>query len=283
VRIARLFRFCALFGVAVGCGGREGDPPAYLDIPDPNGSCDPAGKCNRIHLIANPALKTKVAHETEVSVASSVVVAVDTYDETRDGRSDGTIYVADLGSTEPYSGISLFNPTFVPGNLRVGAGDALDLRGTYQENGDRPIKFAPGAALVQLANAIGTFRFDASVTAPRDIDINDLADYKKGRQWLNMIVRVKNVVLQRDFVVRKECATTSSACRASAQLLPETNSATRCDDPFPKAPTIVNELMDIAVFDPPLTKDTTIKELVGLVTFFCNLHIAPRTSADIVR
>jgi hypothetical protein len=30
-----------------------------------------------------------------------------------------------------------------------------------------------------------------------------------------------------------------------------------------------------------LTKGTTLKSVVGVVTFFCNLHIAPRTAADI--
>jgi hypothetical protein len=277
VQIARLFRFCALVAAAASCGGREGDPPAFLDIPEP------AGKGNRIHEIANPASPIKAAHETQVSVTGAVVIAIDTYDETRDGRSNGSIYVADLGSKEPYSGISLFNPSFVPGNLRVGPGDALDLRGTYQENENRPIQFAPGAALVQLANAIGTFRFDASVTEPRDIDVSDLASYKTGRQWLNMLVRVKNVELQRDLVVGPECPKKAADCRASAQLLPETNTARGCQDPFPKAPTIVNELMDIGPINPPLTKGTILKELVGVVTFFCNLHIAPRTEADVVR
>jgi hypothetical protein len=281
VQVARLFRFCAFVAVAAGCGGREGDPPAFLDIPQP------AGKGDRIREIANPASEKYAlrdrTQEPEVSVTGAVVVAVDTYDETRDGRSDGTIYVADLGSKEPYSGISLFNPSFVPGNLKVGAGDALDLRGTYQENETRPVKFAPGAALVQLANAIGTFRFDANVTDPVDIDIQDLADYKKGRRWLNMVVRVKNVELQRDAFFKDASGkpTQSLNGRISAQLLPETNTATRCEDPFPKAPTLVNELMDIVPLE--LARGTVLKELVGVVTFFCNLHIAPRTPADVVR
>jgi hypothetical protein len=266
-----------LLSLTPSCDAGEGDPPAPIGVPSP------AGKGDRIHQIADPASPKKAAHKAEVSVTGAVVVAVDTFDETRNGKSSGTIYVADLGSKEPYSGISLYNPSFVPGNLRVNAGDTLDLRGEFQENQDVPVKFAKGAFLVQLSNPIGTFRFDAKVPDPVDIDIEDLADYARGRRWLNMLVRVKNVTLQRDAFQRDQSGSPgpTTSGRVSAALLPETNTATKCEDPFPKAPTLVNELMDVVPLG--LEKGTVIKELVGVVTFFCNLHIAPRSAADIVR
>lgn len=293
MQFARLLSLCALVSLAglPSCGSSEyGDLPADPIIPPP------AGKGDRISDIANPASQKKAGHKTPVSVTGAVVIALDQYDETHNGRSATAIYVADLGSKLPYSGISLFNPSFIPGNLRVGPGDTLDLRGEYQENQDVPVKFAPKAFLVQLSSPIGTFRFDAKVTEPVDLDdspecpgckgVEELADYAKGRKWLNMLVRVKNVTLERD------TDGTSASGRISSNLcitrpgeppcdtLPPAP-ASKCEDPFPKPPTLVNELMDLAPLG--LKKGMVVKELVGVVTFFCNLHIAPRFAADVVK
>jgi hypothetical protein len=271
VHHARLLTFLAslaLLAFTPSCQSEKGDPHS------PEVEPQPEGKDYRIREIADPASPAKAAHKTPVQVSGAVVVAVDKFDETRNGRSAGTIYVADLGSQEPYSGISLFNPSFIPGNLRVGAGDALDLRGEFQENQDLPILFAPGAFLVQLANAIGTFRFEAQLPPPVELEsVEELADYAKGRKWLNMLVTVKNVTLDGDPF--------GSSGRQSFNLMPETSEGqVKCEAPFPKVPTLTNELMDLEPLQ--LKKDTVIKSLTGVVTFFCNLHIAPRSAADIV-
>ncbi len=275
MRFARLLTFCGSLSL-LACEGQTGDPPKPSPVPNP------AGKDLRIHEIRDPESPTKAAHESTVSVSGAVVIAVDRYDETGNGRSAGTIYVQDLGSQEPYSGISLFNPSFIPGNLRVGPGDALDLRGEYQENQDLPISFAKGAFLVQISNAIGTFRFDADVPAPatksgnRDLKIEDFATYESGRKWLNMLVTLKNVTVvgekfPKDARVGKD--------RISYDLLArDPNADNGCTAPFPKAPTLVNELTEL----PELAPGTVIKSLTGVVTFFCNLHIAPRDAKDIV-
>ena len=266
---ARLLLFCAVLGAAglPSCAASDyGDQPTDGVIPLPG------GKGNRIRDIADPASPKKAADKTQVSVTGATVVAVDDYDETLNGKSTGTIYVADLGSKLAYSGISLYQPSFVPSDLRVGAGDTLDLSGTYQENQSIPVQFAPKAFLVQIATPVASLRFEANVMEPVDVDINDFSDYDKGRRWLNMLVRVHNVTLQRD-------AFGAAGARVSAGLLPETNKATKCADPFPKAPTLVNELMDLTPLQ--LAEGTTLKSVVGVVTFFCNLHIAPRTAADI--
>jgi len=246
---------------------REGDTPSFVTVPDP------AGKGSRINEIADPKAKTKVPSGTKVSVSGAVVIAVDSYDETHNGKSAGTIYVADLGSQDPYAGISLYQPSFSPGNLIPGPGDTLTMTGTYQENQTLPVLFAPGAVLVQITNPSATYMFDSPLADPVDVDITDLQDYSKGRRWLNMLVRVKNVTVQRD-------ATTAASGRVSVGLLPETNAATNCSDPFPKAPTVVNALYNVGALG--ITKGTVLTELVGVVVFFCNLQIAPRSAADIV-
>jgi hypothetical protein len=269
VRIARLLLlFMAFGGGLLCCDSQFGDAPVPASIPNPE------GKDLRIRQIANPESPNRAKPGDTVAVSGAVVVAVDTFDETHNGKSQGTIYVADMGSTEGYSGISLFNPSWVPGNLRVGAGDALDLRGTYQENNSVPIQFAPDSFLVQLANPIGTFRFEATLPPPVELeDVAVLGKYETGRPYLNMIVTVHDVTVQGDLLEAPANG------RMSAKLIPE--------DTFqdfkvagPKAPTIVNELMDLAPLK--IAKGTKLKSLTGIVTFFCNLHIAPRTADDVV-
>lgn len=278
MHLARLLTFCTslvLLGVA-SCGSREGD------LPSPSAPPPPGGEGHRIHELRDPASPNKAAHESQVTVSGAVVVAVDRFDETHNGRSMGTIYVQDLGTKtpgsdtvvhEPYSGISLFNPSFIPGNLRVGPGDALDLRGQFQENQDVPLKFAPGAFLVQLANAIGTFRFDAEEPKPIELDdIKVLETYEEGSKWLNMLVTVKNVTVDgKPF---------GSGGRRSYNLMPSTSGAGECDAPFPKVPTLVNALTDLEPLQ--LTAGTVITSLTGVVTYFCNLQIAPRSVKDVV-
>ncbi len=274
--LARLSSFVGLVGLAVACGGEGeggGDPGVNRGVPPP------AGKDMRIREIADPQSPNKANDLQDVAVSGAVVVAVDQFDETNNGRSRGTIYVQDLDATPEnaaYSAISLFAPSFVPGNLRVGAGDVLDLRGTYQETKTigPTVTFAPGAPLPQLSQPIATFRFDAKTLPPRDIDVNDLKDYTTARKWLNMLVRVKDVTLQRDAFASQPGA------RVSAAILPG-STGDACDGPFPKAPVLVNELMDLNPLQ--LKKDTRIKSITGIVTYFCNFHIAPRSPADIER
>lgn len=257
----------ALSALSCSSSDREGDTPAFVTVPDP------AGKGNRINEIGDPKSPLKAAAGTRASVSGAVVLAVDAYDETHNGRSTGTIYVADLGSQKPYSGVSLYQPSFIPGNLVPGAGDTLSMTGTYQENQTLPVQFADGAFLVQISQPTATYMFHSPLPAPVDIPIEDLVTYEKGRRWLNMLVRVKDVTITRD-------ASAGSSGRVSVNLATVDNPATLCTDPFPKAPTLVNELY--AVEELGLKQGTVISELVGVVTFFCNLHIAPRSAADIV-
>jgi hypothetical protein len=258
VRFARLSSFCGVVGLFVACGGESGDPHSNLGVPPPT------GKDKHIRQIADPQSPDKANHGDDV----------DRFDETADGKSAGAVYVQDLDSSEPYAAISLYNPSFVPGNLRVGPGDVLDLRGTYQENKaiGTAVKFAEGAPLPQLSGPISTLRFDGNVPAPLDIDVKDLEDYAKGRRWLNMLVRVKNVTLERDAISER------TGERVSAPMLPG-EPGKSCDAPFPKAPALVNELMDLNGLD--LRAKAPVKSITGVVTYFCNFHLAPRSPADI--
>ncbi len=267
---ARLFSFCAAaFALLSGsCGSQEGDPHSDHGVPPPE------GKDLHIRQITDPASPQRAQHLQTVAVSGVTVIAVDKHDETLNGKSRGTIYVQDLGSQEPYSGISLFAPEFIPGNLRVGPGDVLDMRGTYQENQNiGSAVFAPGATLPQLARPVATFRYEGKPLEPKDIDIKDLENYETGRKWLNMLVRVSNVT------IRGAVFESGNSQRVSVALTDAPSSGVKCEDPFPKAPTITNELANLNELN--IKGATPVKSIVGVVTYFCNLHLSPRSPADV--
>jgi hypothetical protein len=267
------FAIPCLFALAA-CSSQTGDPPTANGVPNAG------GKDLRIRDITDPSLPGHAERvSTTQAVSGAVVIAVDTFDETHDGKGIGAIYVQDIGATKetPYAGINLFAPSFNPGNLRVSPGDVLDMRGQYQENtripSTPPIIFAPGAVLSQLAQPISTFRYETRIPDPIDIDLADLTDFTKGRRWLGMLVRVKDVTAARDTFV-------ATSGRASIDLQPLAQGAsTACDGPFPKPAQLVNDLLNLEPFN--LKQGSKIKSITGVVGFFCSIKIAPRSQADI--
>jgi hypothetical protein len=245
------------------CSAGNGDVPSKKEIGPP------VGDGNRIREIADPGVPGRPAPGSDVNVTGVTVVAVDTFDETKNGKSRGTIFVQDLGSTEPYSGIGIFAPAFVPGDLRVAAGDVLDLRGEYQENKNIGTAIFPeGQVLPQLSRPVATFRYDFRPPAAREIDIKDLNDYALGRRWIGMLVTVKNVAI--------DGRLSESGGRVTGFLLPKGSGA---DDR--NRPTVTNELYDLKVND--AESNQGYASITGVVTYFFNLHIAPRSAADLVK
>ena len=275
MRIAgHLFAFVSLLVCAAGslpaCSVTTGgDPHSNSGIP-PVG-----GKDKRIKDVSDPGVDGhKDLVSNTVAISGAIVLAVDKFDETANGKSTGTIYVQDLGSKDPYSGITLFAPTFNPGNLSVSPGDVLDLNGQYTEASTigSTVTFAPGSVLPQISKPVATFRYETQVPDAVDIDVNDLADFAKGRRWMGMLVRVKNVKLTADAINDKNG-------RVAVDLTAGGN-ATSCSAAFPKPPQMTNALFDVDGLG--LKQGTVITSLTGVVSFFCNLQLAPRTPADIV-
>ena len=259
----------ALAGLSCASESSDGDPSAAKGVPAPG------GKDLSIRQISDPTLPNHARYIKQTQpVSGALVIAVDTYDETHNGKSIGTIFVQDIGSVAPYSGISLFAPAFNPGNLRVSAGDVLDLRGQYQETtAIATVTFAKGALLPQISTPVATFRYETHVPEPVDIDVNDLTDFAKGRRWLGMLVRVKDVTLKNDGVA-------DANGRVAVSLHdPFPGGGTRCDSPFPKPATVVNSLFALDTLN--LTATSKVKSVVGVVSFFCGIQLAPRSAADI--
>jgi hypothetical protein len=263
--------FALVAGSLPGCSVTTGgDPHSNAGVPPPG------GKDKRIKDVGDPGADGHKDYLTgPTPISGAVVVAVDKFDETADGKSKGTIYVQDLGSKDPFSGITLFSPTFNPGNLAVGPGDVLDLNGQYTEAATigTKVTFAPGSVLPQISKPVATFRYETAVPEPVDIDVNDLADFTKGRRWLGMLVRVKGITLASD-----AASTPTSNGRVSANLIAGSSGA--CTAPFPKVPQLTNDLFDVEALG--LKSGARLESVTGVVGFFCNIHLAPRTPADIV-
>ncbi len=234
------------------CGTQDGDPHASV-VPN---AC---GQGKHIRDIADP--KSGQNGQT-VTVTCATNTFTDTFDETRDGKSKGTIYVQDIGSQAPFSGISLFSPSFIPANLHLSPGDVIDLTGQYVELDHIGAAIFSSGKIVQLAKPNGTFRYEFAAIQPVVVDVADLDDPVKGRQWENMLVTVKNITIGSNVQDDQKGRYTWNldASRSGAVL--------------------ENELYD-------MPKDIKINDkyssITGLVTYFFELHLCPRSPADLVK
>ncbi|MCC6523526.1 MAG: hypothetical protein IT373_12790 [Polyangiaceae bacterium] len=256
--------------VGAGCGSGGGDPYA---IP----AADPYGSGERLTDLLGPATWIEddnpdgaaclsLPIDREVDVPGLTISAIDSFDETGSGAT-GNVYVQDSRAAPvAFSGITVFEPGFSPPDLRVVAGDVVDVRGTLSEfPGPSSGPFPFCQTLPEIGGAMN-LRFDGAAVPVADISVEDLTTYDKMRQWLGVLVRVKNVTIA--------AAPTSSSGRYSA-LLQVSGGATQ-------QPSINNELFDLENDGPPLAQGTVLSSVTGVVTFFYAVHIAPRSPADIV-
>ncbi|MEZ4227022.1 MAG: hypothetical protein R3B13_39150 [Polyangiaceae bacterium] len=255
---------CAL--AATACG--EGEPGDLALAPKPKG--DILGDGLRLSQINDPSLPRPV-DGSEVNVTGISVLAVDSFDETGDGASVGNIYAQDLpiqGAPPPYGGITLFGSSFNPPTLRVAPGDVVDVRGAYEEFPGPPSSlFDPGETLPEIVSGALRLRFEHVVPEPITIPLSDLASYATGRKWIGMLVRVENVSAQSD-------GFKSSSGRFSVRLdVPGTADS--------DLPTINNALNDIESAPVSFAAGTKYASVVGVVQYFFNFAIGPRSAADI--
>jgi hypothetical protein len=248
------------------CSSRTGDPAS---TPNPSS----LGSGSRIRDIGDPTLPNHASFvNANVNITGASFLLVDTFDETNNGKSKGTVYLQDVGSTAPYSGMSLYSPTFNPASLRPAPGDVLDLVGQYQESNTigTTVKFPAGDVLPQIFKPTVTMRFEYQVPQPVVIDANDLNDFNKGRQWQSMLVTVQNVTFP-------DGLSDDGSGRDTAHITSNTTQNAGAQ--------ISNELFDLAAWNQTtnaITKGQTVKSITGVVTWFYNYHIAPRSPDDIV-
>jgi hypothetical protein len=271
-RYRPLLLVLSLLGAA--CTAPRGDSPADAGPPSALGAgfrikqlTPPLKGDKNISLAPNPLHPEPTTSGTlpQVNITGASFITRDTYDETHDGKSIGNIYVQDCASQAPWSGIELYEATFQPPSLMLSPGDVIDMTAEYQDyvySG-----FPTGQSSPELNSPIVTFLFEYTPPVPAVIDVNDLFvttmdDFYKGEQWDGMIVTVQNVTLT--------AALTSDNGRVSG---PITSDATN-------GPTIDNQLYDLPTTAYPA--GTVFSSVTGIVTFFYNYSISPRTPADLV-
>ena len=248
------------------CSSLSGDAPASY-------TPDPLGSGLRLAQVQNP--KSPDYHVNDsASVTSAACTWLDTFDETHDGKSIGTLYLQDVGSTEPYAGIGVYEPNYVPASLTVLPGDVLDVVGPYQESPNvGTAKFDPGTFLPQLYKPVATFRYEFIPPPPVVITAQDLygtdANFAAGRKWLGMLVTINDVVI---------ASGTASGGRVT--YLMGDAGADGGASITPTSVAISNELYNLGSTDfKPMTH---FKSVTGIVTWFYSFHVAPRSAADLV-
>jgi hypothetical protein len=251
----------------VGACTLKPDPPAAYN---PN----PLGPGLRISQVQDPS-SPQYAPNTTVNVTSVDVSFIDTYDETHDGKSIGTVYIQDVGSSAPYSGLSLYESSFVPADLRLLPGDVIDVDGPYDESSSvGSAVFPTGHTLPQFNKPVSTFRYAFTSPTPTVVSLDDLdmhadgSNYLPGRKWENMLVTVNDVVIAGG-------ETDSTGLRIS-YLMGDPDGSIDLN-----ACAISNELYPLGKNDFPA--GTHFTSVTGIVTWFYTYQIAPRSAADLVQ
>ena len=270
----------AAFGLLTGCGGGGGGDSPSIPPANEFGVCPMGDLGPRISDIFGPATWenpddssslgcTYPPYATNGCISGATVSVIDTFDETGDGAI-GNYYVQDTAddpSTLPaYSGVTVFGPTFTPPDLRLFPTDVVDVFGTAEEYiGPSAGAFSYCRTLPEFAGTM-SFRFDGvQALQAKTIPVEDLHSYDTARQWFGMLVRIENVSVGPSSVSSGRLTAPISVSAGSAQDIP----------------TVDNELYDVE-FDGPPTSTTggSFKSITGIVTYFYEFHLAPRSPAD---
>lgn len=277
--VARLGCCAVVALLQAGCSGTsdggEGDKPALPAV-------NPYGTGSRIHELIGPAtwenlddresLHCVMPQDRYVSVSGASVTAIDRYDETHDGGV-GNIYVQDtLATPVQYSGVTVYNPSFTPPDMRLVEGDVVDLYGTLSEF--YSLSSGPFSFCHSLPEIGGTmaFRFDDGGVAPVVLEsANELAGYANMRRYLGMLVTIPNVEL------RRIPAEEDPSGRYAIDM--EVGNEVWAED----VPSISNEMFDLYTETRDMQEGQVLQSVTGIVTWFFDTSISPRRASDIVR
>lgn len=272
----------AVASFTTGCGSTGGsDPPT-----EPVASV--LGNGNRISEVYGEAEWFDAENETNVGCAYPAdftvkitgvsVTIVDRFDEVIDGAL-GNMYVQDL-TDEPgeYQGMTVFDPSFTPPDLRVEPGDVLDFFGLYTEfPGPSGSEFTGCRTLPEISGA-ATFRFEDAHVPPKVVKLKDILGYENARRYLGMLITLENVKIGADPNSSNEGLPTGG--RYTASIDRTGTDATGVD--VADLPAISNEFYDILQQGPALTKGAYFKSVTGVLTYFYGFKVAPRSPADFV-
>lgn len=199
-----------------------------------------------------------------ITARGVVIIAVDNYDDNNAG-SIGDIYVQDPVQNgpkgTPWSGLRLYRPTKNPPDLELAPGQGVDLVGNFVAFAGPPgsTPFGDGILVPQASNAALSLTYEGRAPDPVDIEFNDVKDPIAGMQYASRLVRFRNVKLMADFAGSRPEATiydTSKSLVLSSKLFPIDK-------------------------DPAFKNGVVIKSVTGVLDYFYNFKLCPRSRADI--
>jgi hypothetical protein len=261
--------------VLASCAKLTEDPPAPYDA-------SPLGTGLRIADVQNPSstyFQQAIAAEQaalqtggenngiNVDVSSAVVSWIDTFDETHDGKSIGTVYVQDINSQAPYSGSNLYEPSLVPASLRLLPGDVVDLVGPYEEEASvGSAVFTAPDTLPSFSKVVATYDYQFQAPSPVTIQLSDIdqSNYATGRKWEGMLVTLYDITLGPGVDDDDRVSYIMGQGDAAIDI---------------NAAAISNELYDLQATDFPA--GTHLSSVTGIVTWFYSYQVAPRSAADL--
>ncbi|MBI2389793.1 MAG: hypothetical protein HYV09_09395 [Deltaproteobacteria bacterium] len=223
--------------------------------------------------------KTRIGDGQTIRASGVVIVAVDAYDETKDGKGVGDIFVQDplqpAPKGTPWSGLRLYRPTKNPPDLELAPGMGVDLTGDYLAftgpPGPETNKFKPlGLAQPQASNASLTLTYEGRAPAPIDLTPEDIRDPFVAMQYASRLVRFKNVTLDSDFSLGRPEARTPIVVERTGKE--ETTGYLMVSSKF-------FPMHETTALNPK--KGTTYKSITGVLDFFYTFKLCPRSVADI--
>jgi hypothetical protein len=230
-----------------------------------------AGNGTRLSTLNDRTLGPAPNPSTNVLVTGVVIGAKDDYDETGDGKSMGSLYLQDLDADpKPYAGVATYGLSFTPPDLRVAAGDVVDVRSPYVEfTGPNSWPFPPGETLPQLQGGTVSLRFEYKPNPPRVVEVSDLYAYATGRRWLGMLVEVRDVSvvgqLTGDGKGRQNVAIKAAS-----------------SDDYSTSVRVSNALLAIDKLELTFVNGMRFSAIRGIVQYFQTFSIAPRSGDDLV-
>jgi len=236
--------------------------------------CGSQGNGDLDHLTPNPkSFGTPIAQGNDpahrlpsgatLTAKGVVVVAVDTYDETANGKSIGNVYVQDPIQPTPWSGMTLYQVSLNPPDLALNPGQGVDLTGPYEPfAGPSTGAFPTGIVLPEVVKGSLTLSYEGESPLPVDITMTDVADPATAMKYVGMLVRLKSVAVGKFDATNRQQAPLngSTTFNLAAQLMP----------------------LDPA-FGGTVVASTTYTSITGLFNYFYTFSLCPRTSADIVK
>ena len=242
--------------VAWGCSSGGGDLNHLEVNPKPPGN----------PIASQNGEGTRLANDATMIARGVVVVAVDTYDETADGKGVGDVFVQDPvqpgAKGTPYSALRLYRPSKTPPDLALVPGQWVDVKGPFAVFTGPPgsTPFDAGMFSSQIANGSMTLVGEGAEPAPVDLTWDEIKDPKKALPYFSRLVRMKDVPVMDVFSVTRPEAPIYSADKNGLKLTSKFFA--------------VHSMAGV-------TKGKTLKSVVGILDYFYTPKLCPRSTADI--